>query len=165
MNPVAFFPNLDVPGQDVRRRFSETVSVNGNRSEMKRESLSKSATASCLGEAPQVIDERRVLPRFLLQIPVLLTLPESQMKIPAKTCNVSASGVLFYADRSIRENEQIEFVMRFPAEITPTPLEVACRATVVRSAMDAITGRVAIAVSLKGFDFLIPDRIAAAKFI
>ena len=112
-----------------------------------------------------MIDERRVLPRFSLQIPVLLTLPDSQMKIPAKTCNVSASGVLFYADRALPENEQVEFVMRFPAEVTPAPLEVACRATVVRSVTDATTGRVGIAVSLKGFDFLIPDRLAAAKFV
>ena len=132
---------------------------------MQKESLSKSAAASCLGEESQVIDERRVLPRFSLQIPVLLTLPDSQLKIPAKTCNVSASGVFFYADRAIPENEQVEFVMRFPAEVTPAPLEVACRATVVRSVTDATTGRVGIAVSLKGFDFLIPDRLVAAKFV
>ena len=110
-------------------------------------------------------DERRVLPRFSLQIPVLLTLSDSQTKIPATTGNVSASGVLFYADSAIPENQQIEFVMRFPVEVTPTPLEVACRATVVRSVTDASTGRVGIAVSLRGFDFLIPERLAAAKVV
>ena len=112
-----------------------------------------------------MIAERRILPRFSLQIPVLLTLPDTQTKIAAKTCNVSAGGVFFYADRVIADQEPVEFIMRFPAEVTPTPLEVACRATVVRSTTDPPTGRVGIAVSLQGFDFLLPDRLTQAKTV
>ena len=101
-----------------------------------------------------MIVERRLLPRFSLQIPVLLTLSDTQVKIAARTCNASAGGIFFHADEIIAEQEEVEFTMKFPPALTSAPLEVACRARVVRSEICTPGGTVGIAVSLHEFDFI-----------
>jgi hypothetical protein len=101
-----------------------------------------------------LIVERRLLPRFSLQIPVLLTLSDTQVKIAARTCNASAGGIFFHADEIIAEQEEVEFTMKFPPALTSAPLEVVCRARVVRSEICNPAGTVGIAVSLHEFDFI-----------
>ena len=101
-----------------------------------------------------MIVERRLLPRFSLHLQVLLTLPDTQVKIPARTCNASAGGVFFHADQIIAEQEEVEFTMKFPPALTSASLEVACRARVVRSEICTPAGTVGIAVSLQEFDFI-----------
>src|SRR5581483_12046870 len=106
------------------------------------------------GAEPKLIVERRVLPRFSLHMPVLLTLPNTQMKVAARTCNASAGGVFFHANQLIAEQEKVEFTMKFPSALTSAPLEVACRARVLRSEICTPSGTVGIAVSLEEFDFI-----------
>jgi len=101
-----------------------------------------------------LIVERRLLPRFSLHMSVLLTLPDTQVKIPARTCNASAGGIFFHANEVIAEQEEVEFTMKFPSALTSAPLEVACRARVVRSEVCSPTGIVGIAVSLHEFDLI-----------
>ena len=57
------------------------------------------------------VDEKRVLPRFPLEMPVWLRLPGSDATVHAKTRDVSASGVFFYVNCEIRQDAEIEFTM------------------------------------------------------
>jgi hypothetical protein len=80
------------------------------------------------------LDEKRVLPRFPLEMPVWLRLPGSD---------------------AIRENSEIEFTMTLPPELTRTAaIQVSCKGKVVRVQNDAETGKTGIAASIHSYDFL-----------
>ena len=101
------------------------------------------------------VDEKRVLPRFPLEMPVWLRLPGSDATVHAKTRDVSASGVFFYVNCEIREESEIEFTMTLPPELTRTAaIQVSCKGKVVRVQNDAVTGRVGIAAAIHSYDFL-----------
>lgn len=101
------------------------------------------------------MDEKRVLPRFPLEMPVWLRLPGSDATVHAKTRDVSASGVFFYVNCDIRENSEIEFTMTLPPELTRTAaIQVSCKGKVVRVQNDAETGKTGIAASIHSYDFL-----------
>jgi len=101
------------------------------------------------------LEEKRVLPRFPLEMPVWLRLPGSDATVHAKTRDVSASGVFFYVNCEIQENSDIEFTMTLPPELTRTAaIQVSCRGKVVRVQHDADTGRVGIAAAIHSYDFL-----------
>ena len=101
------------------------------------------------------MDETRVLPRFPLEMPLWLRLPDSDATVHAKTRDVSASGVFFYVNCDIRENSEIEFTMTLPPELTRTAaIQVSCKGKVVRVQNDQSTGKIGIAASIHSYDFL-----------
>jgi hypothetical protein len=101
------------------------------------------------------VDDKRVLPRFPLEMPVWLRLPGSDATVHAKTRDVSASGVFFYVNCEIREDAEIEFTMTLPPELTRTAaIQVSCKGKVVRVQNDAVTGKVGIAAAIHSYDFL-----------
>jgi hypothetical protein len=101
------------------------------------------------------LDEKRVLPRFPLEMPVWLRLPGSDATVHAKTRDVSASGVFFYVNCEIRENSEIEFTMTLPPELTRTAaIQVSCKGKVVRIQNDPASGKIGIAAAIYSYDFL-----------
>src|SRR5437763_11653785 len=101
------------------------------------------------------VDEKRVLPRFPLEMPVWVRLPGSDATVHAKTRDVSASGVFFYVNCEIRQDAEIEFTMTLPPELTRTAaIHVSCKGKVVRIQTDSETGRVGIAAAIHSYDFL-----------
>jgi hypothetical protein len=101
------------------------------------------------------VDEKRVLPRFPLEMPVWVRLPGTDATVHAKTRDVSASGVFFYVNCEIREDAEIEFTMTLPPELTRTAaIQVSCKGKVVRVHNDATTGKVGIAAAIHSYDFL-----------
>ena len=101
------------------------------------------------------LEEKRVLPRFPLEMPVWLRLPGSDATVHAKTRDVSASGVFFYVNCEIQENSEIEFTMTLPPELTRTAaIQVSCKGKVVRVQNDPETGKVGIAAAIHSYDFL-----------
>jgi hypothetical protein len=101
------------------------------------------------------VEEKRVLPRFPLEMPVWVKLPGTDATVHAKTRDVSASGVFFFVNCEIREESEIEFTMTLPPELTRTAaIQVSCRGKVVRVQNDPSTGRVGIAAAIHSYDFL-----------
>ena len=101
------------------------------------------------------VDEKRVLPRFPLEMPVWVRVPGSDATVHAKTRDVSASGVFFYANFEIRPDAEIEFTMTLPPELTRTAaIQVSCKGKVVRVQTDAETGKIGIAAAIHSYDFL-----------
>ena len=101
------------------------------------------------------VDEKRVLPRFPLEMPVWLRLPGSDATVHAKTRDVSASGVFFYVNCELRADSEIEFTMTLPPELTRTAaIQVSCKGKVVRVQNDEATGKVGVAAAIHSYDFL-----------
>jgi hypothetical protein len=101
------------------------------------------------------VEEKRVLPRFPLEMPVWLKLPGTDATVHAKTRDVSASGVFFFVNCEIRAESEIEFTMTLPPELTRTAaIQVSCKGKVVRVQSDPATGRVGIAAAIYSYDFL-----------
>jgi len=98
-------------------------------------------------------EDRRIFPRFVVQIPVVLTSPDTSLKVHGKTRDVSAGGIFFFAQAPLNEQQEIDFVMTLPPELTLTPLEVACRARVLRLETDA-SGKLGVAAAIQRFEFL-----------
>ena len=63
--------------------------------------------------------EVRCAVRFPLQLPVLLT--AGLEEFAARTCNISASGVLITMDRPLRVKRNIQFSMRMPGGVLGSP--------------------------------------------
>ena len=107
------------------------------------------------GTQDLALDEKRVLPRFPLEMPVWLRLPGSDATVHAKTRDVSASGVFFYVNCDIREDSEIEFTMTLPPELTRTAaIQVSCKGKVVRVQKDETSGKIGIAAAIHSYDFL-----------
>jgi hypothetical protein len=116
---------------------------------------SKAADSKFRSSGSVPVDEKRVLPRFPLEMPVWLRLPGSDATVHAKTRDVSASGVFFYVNCEIREDAEIEFTMTLPPELTRTAaIQVSCKGKVVRVTNDNVTGKIGIAASIHSYDFL-----------
>jgi hypothetical protein len=124
--------------------------------------VSRSSDADELIPTPKIsriqdlpLDEKRVLPRFPLEMPVWLRLPGSDATVHAKTRDVSASGVFFFVNCEIRQDSDIEFTMTLPPELTRTAaIQVSCKGKVVRVQNDVATGRIGIAAAIHSYDFL-----------
>ena len=100
-------------------------------------------------------EEKRLLPRFSLEIPVVLRLSDSQANIHTKSSNVSAGGIFFYVSHGLDSTQELELTMTLPKELTRTfDVQVCCKATVVRMEQDASSGRVGIAAAIHSYDFL-----------
>jgi hypothetical protein len=76
--------------------------------------------------------EVRCAVRFPLALPVMLSTGEDD--VAGQTRNISASGVLFSLDRTIRVGADVRFSMRMPHEVLGAPQDVVvhCKGRVVR---------------------------------
>lgn len=99
-------------------------------------------------------EEKRILPRFVLQMPVTMILPGVGLKMSGKTRDVSAGGIFFYVDTGIAAQQEIELVLTLPQEIASGSVQVACRAKVLRVEQDQASGKMGIAAAIQKFDFL-----------
>lgn len=81
---------------------------------------------------PAHVQEVRCAVRFPLTLPV--TLSAGKEDLPARTLNVSASGVLFELNRHLTAGLSIRFSLRMPGTVLGTPRDVLvhCAGRVVR---------------------------------
>jgi hypothetical protein len=79
--------------------------------------------------------EVRCAVRFPIELPVLLA--ANREEFPARTENVSASGVLFSLDRPLQAKQGIRFSLRMPGVVLGTPRDVLvhCAGRVVRCSL------------------------------
>jgi hypothetical protein len=79
--------------------------------------------------------EVRCAVRFPLSLPVMLATGDGELA--ALTHNISASGVLFSANRPLRVGISIQFSLRMPGAVLGTPHDVLvlCQGRVVRCSM------------------------------
>ena len=104
-----------------------------------------------------MIQERRISPRFSLQMPVKLVLPGTDLKIPGTTRDLAAGGIFLYADAPLFLNEEIDLLLNLPFQSSVSPIRVACHAKILRLEQDMINGKKGIAVAIQKFDFLTGD--------
>ena len=97
------------------------------------------------------IEEKRVSRRFPLQLPIAVT--NAKKSRSTKTENISAGGVLFYADEKVKVGSAIAFTIRMPAGVLGAPQDVLvnCTGRVVRRSR--IKKRDAVAVVIDEYDF------------
>lgn len=100
-----------------------------------------------------VTEERRIVPRLSLQVPVVLVLPESGVRFDGRTRDLSSSGVFFYTDAPLEEQQEVELLMTFPSELTRSSIQVACLVRVLRVEPDPVAANTGIAVAIQKFDF------------
>lgn len=106
-----------------------------------------------------MIPDRRISHRFSLQVPVTLVLPGTGLKVRGKTRDISASGVFFYANLPLSEQQEIELLLTLPYEFAVTPVRVACRARVLRVEQDDPAGPRGMAAAIQRFDFLEAEQL------
>ena len=102
------------------------------------------------------IDERRRSERFPIRLPV--TLLNEGRDVSAVTSDISARGIFFYfpvaADALIRENEDLDFIIEFPPELTLcSSLRVRCTGTVVRK-QNTAQDETGVAAQIHRYTFL-----------
>ncbi|MBZ5522482.1 MAG: PilZ domain-containing protein [Acidobacteriia bacterium] len=98
-------------------------------------------------------EERRIVPRLSLQVPLVLVIPESGVRYDGRTRDLSSSGVFFYTDAPLEEQQEVELLMTFPSELTRSPIQVACVARVLRVEREAVAVNTGVAVAIQKFDF------------
>jgi len=89
-----------------------------------------------------------------------LVLPGTGLKVHGKTRDISASGVFFYANLPLSEQQEIELLMTLPYEFTAVPVRVACHARILRIENDALDGERGMAAAIQRFDFLEAEPIS-----
>ena len=98
--------------------------------------------------------EKRLSPRFNLQLPVTLLLPALGLKIQGKTRDISADGIFFYANFPLEQDEEVVLVLTLPPnELSPAPLEVRCRAKILRQESAATGEAKGMAATIQISDF------------
>lgn len=100
--------------------------------------------------------ERRAMPRFDMRLPAAVRLPDiSSDELLTETQNVSARGLFFYLDRSLREGSRVELTVTFPPHITLTdPVRVKFTTRVVRAETYRPASRIGIAALIEEYEFL-----------
>lgn len=90
--------------------------------------------------------ELRCAVRFPLALPMVVQAGEKTL--PAITCNVSASGVLFETEQPIPVGQTIEFSFEMPGAVLGSPRDilVECRGRVVRCSMSYTHPQVAATI-------------------
>lgn len=104
-----------------------------------------------------MIEERRIVPRLSLQIPVVLVIPESGNRFDGRTRDLSSSGVFFYTDAPLEEHQEVDLLMTFPSDLTRSAIQVSCMAKVLRVERDAVAANTGVAVAIQKFDFRTDD--------
>jgi PilZ domain-containing protein len=84
--------------------------------------------------------------RFPLHLQVTLRTPSEEFH--AKTIDISAGGVLFQTDASIRVDSPVEFTIEMPGEAlgTDQPVLVRCRGRVVRTSNEPTRRTIAVVI-------------------
>ena len=102
--------------------------------------LSGHAAQSALGH------DVRCAVRFPLTLSVVVSNGDREQV--ARTCNVSASGVLFEAASAMRVGEKIHFSLRMPGAVLGTPNDVLvdCSGRVVRCSMSHSQSQIAATI-------------------
>ncbi|SRR5229473_1839740 len=100
------------------------------------------------------MDERRVVPRLSMQIPVVLIFPDTGLRFNGRTRDISAGGVFFYAGAPVVEQQNVEVHMTFSSDMTSSPIHVSCKAKVLRVVRERIPENTGIAVAIQQFNFL-----------
>ena len=98
-------------------------------------------------------DERRISPRFALQIAVTVTLPEMGLRVQGTTRDISGGGIFLYADVPVHASDEVELLLTLPYQISSSEVRVACRAKVLRLEQQNESRR-GIAAAIQTFDFL-----------
>ncbi|HUK26400.1 MAG TPA: PilZ domain-containing protein [Terriglobales bacterium] len=100
--------------------------------------------------------EKRATRRFALRLPVSVNYSENGAADKgAQTRDVSARGICFYMDSSVRQGASIEFTLTLPPEITLTEtIQVRCKGRVVRVDESSPQGKVAVAAVIDEYEFL-----------
>jgi PilZ domain len=100
--------------------------------------------------------EKRATRRFALRLPVAVNCDQNGAQDKAaQTRDVSARGICFYIDSSVREGATIEFTLTLPPEITLTEsIQVRCKGRVVRVDEAGTEGKVAVAAVIDEYEFL-----------
>src|SRR5947209_9079344 len=87
----------------------------------------------CLRAGGQLLpEERRISPRFALQIPITLTVPEAGLRVHGTTRDISGGGIFLYADVPVHTADEIELMLVLPYQLNSAEIHVACRAKVLR---------------------------------
>ena len=101
-----------------------------------------------------MVDERRGMKRFPMQLPVHVKLGRDAKRTWGITKDISVDGIYFYVDSEVDPNEIIEFTVTFPVEVTlTTPVRVRCTGSVIRADVDHARGT-GIAAAIKRYEFL-----------
>ena len=111
------------------------------------------------GGTGTLTQDRRISPRFSLQMPIKLVLPGTELKIPGTTRDIAAGGIFIYADAPLFLNEEIDLLLNLPFQSSASPIRVACHAKILRLEQDNMSGKKGIAVAIQKFDFLTDDSL------
>jgi hypothetical protein len=98
--------------------------------------------------------ERRLRPRFSVNLPVELTMDGQSEAIAGVASNISVSGIYFYVSGEVGDTPEIQFVVTFPPEFTlANSVKVRCHAKVVRFDRSTVRGT-GIAAAIQRYEFL-----------
>lgn len=111
-----------------------------------------------------MIEDRRFVPRLALQVSLVLVLPDSDLKFDGRTRDLSSSGVFFYSDAPLAEDQEVELLMTFASELTRNSIQVACMARVLRVERDQVPANTGIAAAIQKFDFLTEGTLDISDF-
>ena len=105
---------------------------------------------------PQSAPERRLMRRFDMRLPALVTLPGGDLRdLLTETQNVSARGVFFYLDRPLAEGTRVQVTLTFPPHITLTDsVRVRFTARVIRVEKPLPVSRIGVAALIEEYEFL-----------
>ena len=107
--------------------------------------------------------EKRGMPRFPLQVPLVIKTGQSTSLVETTTKDVSATGVFVYLPVEMSEGSELEFTMTLPEELTLTAaIQVACKGTIVRVEKTS-DARVGVAAMIHSYEFLGNEASAAAR--
>ncbi len=98
--------------------------------------------------------ERRAKFRFNLQLPIVVSPNSDHPQLIGTTRNISAGGVLFYADSAVKLFADIHFRLLLPPELTGScEVSVCCHGKVVRvEAAERDTMNIAAAIGSYEFE-------------
>lgn len=99
--------------------------------------------------------ERRPMQRFVLTLPVSVRLAGAARESSGYTQDLSARGVMFFADLPLAESDLVELTFTMPSVITlAEAMRVRCRGRVVRVAPPSGGTARGVAVRIDGYEFL-----------
>jgi hypothetical protein len=106
-------------------------------------------------EKPNQGKDKRATRRFALRLPVSVSYGEPVEEHDAQTRDVSARGICFYVDSSIKAGAAIDFTLTLPPEITLTEaIRVRCKGHVVRVEGGDPATKLAVAAVIDEYEFL-----------
>jgi hypothetical protein len=97
--------------------------------------------------------ERRAAQRFSFHLPVTIRLTASSRQGSGFTQDLSARGALLYTDLMLSVDDEVEFTVTMPSEITLSEsMPVCCKGKVTR--VTPLEGKYAVAVHIETYEYL-----------